>query len=427
MKYDLTKEEITRLRALAKKQSEIAALPVMQVRKKMWTDMNDAKPGARPPFAMESWTFDRDFMSAELFQCKSEYGRRLESGFLRNIRHHEILNDDHVCPSSIDIGWHVNYNEFGIDIHTDYAKDADGVTLGYHFEHPIKNLTEGFGMVKPATFSVDSEATQAELTFLENTFGDILPVVNRYGPYIHNNLTQRLIRLMNTETFFMAMYDAPDQLHGLMAQLRDNAKREALWAENEGLLILNNGNQCTCGTCYNFTTLLPKQKGVIEPGKVKLKDLWAVMDSQETVGVSPDLFHEFCFPYYRDLAEMYGLVYWGCCEPADAIWEKSLSKLPNLKAVSISRWANEEYMADELKGKGIVYSKKPNPNLLGVSEKLDEEAWASDIRKTLELTVPRNIPTEFVVRDVYTMHGNLGKAKRAVEIARKEIDKYFPK
>ena len=354
MKYNLSKEEILRLRGLAKRQAEIAALPVMQIRKKRWTDTNDGIPGARPPFAIESWTFDRDFMPEELFQCRSEYGRRLESGFLRNIRHHELLNDDHVCPASLDIGWHVKYNEFGIEIHTDYAKDADGVTLGYHFEHPIKDLAGGFAMIKPATFELDREGTEAEFSFLNNTFGDILPVVNRYGPDIHNSLTQRLIRLMSMETFFMAMYDAPDQLHGLMAQLRDNAKREALWAEKEGLLILNNDNQCTCGTCFNFTTLLPKQKGAIAPGKVKLSDLWGAMDSQETVGVSPGLFHEFCFPYYRDLAEMYGLVYWGCCEPADAIWEKSLSKLPNLKAVSISRWANEEYMANELKGRSIV-------------------------------------------------------------------------
>jgi hypothetical protein len=30
---------------------------------------------------------------------------------------------------------------------------------------------------------------------------------------------------------------------------------------------------------------------------------------------------------------------------------------------------------------------------------------------------------EFIVRDVYTVHGNLGKPRRAVEIARREIDR----
>jgi hypothetical protein len=425
MPYSLPENERLYLRELAKRQAEIAALPVMERRRRMWTAMNDGTPGARPPFAIETWTFDRDFMPASIFKCQSAYGRRLEGGFLRNIRHHELLDDDHVCPDTLDRGWHVWANEFGIDIRTTYAKDAEGVVTGYHFECPITDLKNGFDQIKPTTFGVNREATLEEKAFLEETFGDILPVALRSGTYGNNYLTQRLMRLMSMETFFLAMYDCPDTLHALMAMLRDNALRMARWAEQEGLLALNNRNQCTCGTCFNFTNLLPKAP--VAPGQVKLSDMWSGMDSQETVGVSPELFHEFCFPYYRDLAALYGLVYWGCCEPADPIWELSLSKLPNLKAVSISRWADQAYMAEALSGKGIVYSRKPDPNLLGVNVKLDEEAWAKEIRTTLEITAGKNLPVEFVVRDVYSMHGNLDKPRRAVEIARREIDRFFPR
>ncbi len=424
MSYTLPDNELKYLRGLARRQAEIAALPVMAQRRRMWTAMNDARPGARPPFVIETWTFDRDFMPASIFRCQSEYGRRLEGGLLRNIRHHEILDDDHVCPDTLDMYWHVWCNEFGIEIPTTYAKDAEGVVTGYHFDCPIKDLNDGFDMVRPATFGLNRETTMEEKKFLEENFGDILPVVMRSGTYGNNSLTQRLIRLMSMETFFLAMYDCPDKLHALMAMLRDNVVRMARWAEKEGLLEINNGNQCTCGTCFNYTTLLPKAP--VASGHVKLSDMWGVMDSQETVGVSPELFHEFCFPYYRDLAAMYGLVYWGCCEPADPIWETSLSKLPNLKAVSISRWANHSFMAGVLAGKGIVFSSKPNPNLLGVDVRLNEDAWAKEIRGTLELTAGRNIPLEFVVRDVYSMHGNLEKPRRAVEIARREIDRFFP-
>jgi hypothetical protein len=424
MPYSLPAEERVYLRGLAKRQAEIAALPIMGVRKRMWTDMNDGVPGARPPFAIESWTFDRDFMPAAIFQCTSDYGRRLEGGFLRHIRHHEILNDDHVCPDTLDIGWHVWCNEFGIDIPTEYIKDAEGITLGYHFDCPIKDLdADGYNMVQPSTFGVDKDGTGEEKAFLEETFGDILPIVLRSGTYGNNYLTQRLMRLMSMETFFTAMYDCPEKLHGLMGLLRDNAMRMARWAEAEGLLVLNTGNQCTCGTCFNFTTQLPRR--AVTPGQVKLSDMWSGMDSQETVGVSPELFHEFCFPYYASLAEMYGLVYWGCCEPADPLWATSLSKLPNLKAVSISRWADQRYMAEALAGKGIVYSRKPNPNLLGVDVVLDEVAWAAEIRETLDVTTGKDIPLEFIVRDVYSMHGNLEKPRRAVEIARAEIDKFY--
>lgn len=263
----------------------------------------------------------------------------------------------------------------------------------------------------------------AEKTFLEETFGDILPVVVRSDTFGNCNLTQRLMRVMSQESMFMALYDCPEELSGLLGLLKNNALDMSKWAEREGLLVLNNENQYTCGTCYNFTDLLPVQP--VAPGQVKLKDMWGVMDSQETVGVSPDMFHEIFFPHYRELAELFGLVYWGCCEPADPIWESSLSKLPNLKAVSISRWADQEYMAEALKGTGIVYSRKPNPNLLGVDVELNEKAWTEEIRSTLEQTAKRDIPTEFVMRDVYTMHRNLNKAARAVELAREEINKFY--
>ena len=422
--YQLSADDRTRLRQLARQQADLAALPVMQARQQQWTDMNDGVPGTRPPFVIESWTFDRDFLPDSLLQCTSDYGRRWERHFLRNIRHQKILNDDHVCPNTLDVGWHVWCNEFGIEIPTEYQKDSEGVVTGYHFTCPITDLSQGFAMVKPATFGVDRESTLTEKAFLEETFGDILPVTLRSGVYGNTYLTQRLMRLMSMETFFMAMYDCPDQLHALMALLRDNAIRMCRWAEAEGLLVLNNGNQCTCGTCFNFTTQLPRRQVV--PGQVKLSDMWAGMDSQETVGVSPELFHEFCFPYYRDLAKMFGFVYWGCCEPVDPIWPLSISQLPNLKAVSISRWANQRYMADALAGKGIVFSRKPNPNLLSAAVNLDEAAWTAEIRSTLESVAGQPLPLEFVVRDVYTMHGNLAKARRAVEIANHEIDRFFP-
>ncbi len=424
MKYTLPPDERTYLRGLAGRQADLAALPIMAQRRQKWTRMNDGVPGARPPFVIETWTFDRDFMPDTLLHCRSDYGRRLERNFLRHIRHHELLNDDHVCPDTLDMGWHVWCNEFGLEIKTEYAKDAEGVVMGYHFEHPIKDLNDGFEMIKPSEFGVDKEGTMAEKAFLDDVFGDILRVVIRSGTFGATGITQRLMRLMSMETFFTAMYDCPNTLHDLLALLRDNAIRMSQWAEREGLLVLNNGNQCTCGSCCNFTTRLPVQP--VEPGHVRLRDMWGYMDSQETVGVSPDLFAEQIFPHYRQLAELFGRVYWGCCEPADPFWERSLSRVPNLGAISISRWADQSFMADALDGKGIVFSRKPDPNLLGIHPALDETAWSAEIRKTLSIVVPRNIPLEFVVRDVYSMHGNLDKPRRAVELAQAEIDKFYP-
>jgi hypothetical protein len=203
-----------------------------------------------------------------------------------------------------------------------------------------------------------------------------------------------------------------------MAFLRDNALRVMRWAEGEGLLRLNNGNQDSFGSSYNFTTRLPAPD--YDGATVRLCDMWGASDSQETVGISPRMFHEFCFPYYREVCQPVGLLYYGCCEPAHPFWD-DISQLPHLKKVSISRWCDQQFMGDALRDTEIVFSRKPDPNFLSVDATLDEEAWAAHIRETLEAT--RGVSVEFIVRDVYTVHGNLNNPRRAVEVARREVDR----
>ena len=419
MYIDLPQKERTYLRELAKKQAEYAALPVMAERKQMWYDLNDARPGARPPVIVETWTFDRDFMPAEVFQCQSEAGRAIETKLLRNIRNHELIDDDKVMPDTFDISWFVDIDEFGVKIESETIQDAQGIETGYRFLHPIKDLERDFPLLKPAVCRVDRERTLARKAFLEDLLGEFLPVEIRTGTYGATMLTHRVIELMGMEAFFMAMYDNPDELHQLMAFLSDNALRMMHWAEAEGLLRLNNANQDSFGSSYNFTTRLPAPG--YNGGAARLSDQWGSTNSQETVGVSPKKFHEFCFPYYRAVCEPMGLVYYGCCEPAHPFWE-DICQIPHLKKVSISRWCDQRFMGEALQGTEIVFSRKPDPNYLSVDEKLDEEAWAGHIRESLEAT--RGVFVEFIIRDVYTVHGNVENAHRAVEVARGEIDKF---
>ncbi len=414
----LPETERTYLRDLAARQAEIAALPVMEARKEMWYDLNDGRTGARPPVVIETWTFDRDFMPEDILRCTTEVGRAIERRLLRVIRNHELIDDDKVAPDTFDIGWFVDIDELGVKIDRTTVKDAQGVETGYRWHHPIKDLERDLDKLQPAVCAVDRERTRAWQAFLDDLLGDELPVEIRTGTFGPTMLTHRVVELMGMEAYFVAMFDAPDALHRLMAFLRDNALRVMHWAEAEGLLRLNNGNQDSFGSSYNFTTQLPAP-GYDGP-PARLRDMWGSANSQETVGVSPKMFHEFCFPYYRDVCEPMGLLYYGCCEPAHPFWD-DLSRLPNLKKISISRWCDEAFMGEALQGTDIAYSRKPDPNFLSVDETLDEAAWASHIRDTLEAT--RGVFVEFIIRDVYTVHGDLDNARRAVRIARREIDR----
>jgi len=420
MEWQIPDKERTYLRQLAAKQAEYAHLPVMEERRRTWYDLNDGRTGARPPFIVETWTFDRDFMPEGILRCASETGMAVERQLLRNVRNHELIDDDKVIPDTFDIGWFVDIDELGVKIETETVKDAFGVETGYRFLHPIKDLKKDFHILKPAVCRVDRERTAAWKAFLEELLGGALPVEIRARLFGQTMLTHRVIELMGMEAFFMAMYDAPGEVHRLMAFLRDNCLRVTQWAANEGLLRLNNANQESFGSSYNFTTKLPAPG--YNGGPARPRDMWGCANSQETVGVSPAMFNEFCFPYYRDVCEPMGLLYYGCCEPAHPFWQ-DIRRLPHLKKVSVSRWCNERFMGDALRGTDIVFSRKPDPKFLSVDERLDEEAWAAHIRETLAAT--RGAFLEFIVRDVYTVHGNLDNARRAVTVARREIDRHY--
>jgi len=406
------------LRELAKRQAEYAALPVMAERQQMWYDLNDGR-FTRPPVIIEPGTFASEFMPETVYRCQSPSGRMIEHQLLGNLRNHELIDDDKVMPATFDIGWSVDINEFGVTVGFENAADAEGRRLGFKMDHPIKDLERDFALLQPAVCRVDREKTWQRKADVEEVLGDILPVEIRGGLYGHGMLTHRLVALMGMEGFFIAMYDFPDALHRLMGFLRDNALRLMRWGEAEGLMRVNNGNQTSFGSSYNFTAQLPAPG---YDGRARLCDMWGCANSQETVGVSPELFHEFCFPYYRDVCAPMGFVYYGCCEPTHPFWE-DLRQLPNLKKVSISKWCDERFMGEALQGTGIVFSRKPDPNYLGVDVVLDEAAWTAQIRESLAATP--GVPVEFIVRDVYTVHHNLAKCKRAVQLARQAIDAHY--
>lgn len=418
--FDIYDWERPILRELAERQAQYAALPVMGEREKLWRAVNTGRGGTRPPIVIEEGTFSRDFMPEGVIQCQSALAREIEYNLQQVVRSHELIDDDKVTPSTYRINWFVNVDRFGLEIPMDYVQDADGVVTGYRYHHPIKDLKEDLPKLTPVAVSVDKDKTLTYKAFLEGLFGKSLPIeITCSGCGAAMFLTNSAIELMGMETLFTSMFDYPDEMHILMEYLTQNALTLMRFYEREGLLLPNNGNHESCWSSFNFTDELPQKDWI--GGSCRLKDMFLSTNSQETVGVSPKLFQEFFLPYYMRVCEPAGLIYYGCCEPVSAIWETSISRLPHLKKVSISRWCDEPYMGEALRGTAIVYSRKPDPNFLSVDRYLNEETWAVHIRKSLEAA--QGCQMEILIRDVYTLHGNIGNARRAVEIARHEVDR----
>jgi len=250
----------------------------------------------------------------------------------------------------------------------------------------------------------------------QDVLGDILPVVrkNTFNHWFFG-LTEMILFLMGMENMYCAMVAESDDFHTIMRTATDDMIRFLRWQEEKGLLFVNNGNDYMGSGSFCFSDELPAPGYT---GKVRSVDTWGHLNSQESIGISPDQYHEFVYPYFEELAKEFGFVYYGCCEPVHAYWDKSLQHLPNLRKISISPWCDEEFMADHLAGRKVIYSRKPSPNFIGIVKEFDEEAFTAYIKKTAALCRGK-CKAEFIFRDIYALNGNLAKVRQAVDITRK--------
>ncbi|HHW01042.1 MAG TPA: hypothetical protein GXX36_16020 [Clostridiaceae bacterium] len=415
--FYITSEDRKILRELAKKQLEYSQLPVMKERMEQWYKHNECE-GERPMIHVEIWTFERDIIPE--LKCQTATGRTIELELYRNFINYERIDDDRIVPPYYSIRWDTWFQLFGVTIEKEHAVNSKGDDLGHRFKYIINDLEEDFPKLGPSKYGVDREKTLAWKEFLENIFGDILPV-KIAGNCLVAVPTQDIVHMMGMENMLFSMYDYPDTFHALMKRITDDYIEYFKWLETEGLLLPAASYElCNQGT-FCFTRELPQEP---VPGKkLATKDSWGYMDSQETVGISPDMYEEFIFPYYKRVSDLFGLFSYGCCEPVDPVWDNCLSKCENLRKISISPWCNEEAMGEKLKGRKVIYHRKPSPNFIGVGKDLDEEAWRQHIIKTLKAA--QGCHLEITQRDVYSLGGDVEKPRKAVRIIRECIDEYW--
>ena len=188
--------------------------------------------------------------------------------------------------------------------------------------------------------------------------------------------------------------------------------------EREGRLRNGTTDQHLCQGTYCYTNRLTSTEG-----PSRLADMWLYMDSQETSSISPEMYAEFVFPYYKRVMDRFGLVSYGCCEPVHPVWDKCLSTIGTLAKVSISPWCDEAFMGERLRNRRAVYLRKPSPNLLGLAEPLDEDALRAHFRHTAECA--SGCKLELAQRDVYRVR-SAEDVRRYVEIAREALEAYKP-
>lgn len=411
--WNTTAEDVVILRELGKRVAEIAHHPINIERKQAWY-AHDAGTGGRPMILAENGVaFEMIGESAP--RCREAWAQTIERGLRYVLYEFEHVRDDHVIEPYITCNWKVSASDWGVASISHYAGRVSGNISSRRWEAPLRDLQADFDKLHPRTFEVDREGTWAWKHHLDQVFDGVLEVRLRGGFWWTTGLTSVAIDLVGLQEFMMLMCTDPEGVHRLMGFLRDDCIAYAEWLEREGLLSLNNENDYIGSGSMGYTHALPGNGGQ-SGGAVRLKDLWVLSESQETVLCGPDQCEEFVLQYYHPIVERFGRTYYGCCEPVHDRWHY-VKSLANLQRVSVSPWCDQPAMAEVL-GRDYVFSRKPNPTLVSMPD-FDEALIREDLRQTA--AIARDCRLEIIMKDVHTLCGEPRRLIRWVELAREAV------
>ena len=408
-----------RLRGLAERWAEIAHSDDMATKKRQWKAVRDLKP-ERPMILFETFSV-AGFVSDDEILCEDELLRNAEKTLVYGIKQYKEVGDDIVLEKHFRIPWKIYRSDYGVAIVEHHAEDS----LGYMSNFPI-HTPDDLQKLKERDFEVDRNETLGLKNALEEIFGDILPVRvgnfdnfmtdTGFNPFTGNNfigITMDAFKLMGNDNLLLWPYDYPEALHELMRFLTDDRIRFYNWMVSENLLDYNSDNQFAGPSGYGYVSDLPSPDTAQKPA---FTDLWTWAESQECAMTSPPMFDEFFLKYIAEIANIFGMTYYGCCEAVDDRIELVKKAIPNLRTVSVSGW-NDFHKVAEILGKDYVYCRKPTP--AHISNEGDWELMEKDLKVTYDATKQFGCPVELVVRDVYDVHGDMKRLPQWVALARK--------
>ncbi len=399
------------LRPLAEKVAEIASSGRMNEICRAWKSLNGLKP-VRPVFFCDPENGWNEIITDAEMRCSGLLAQRWEMLLRKKIFSNDEMQDDTPIENFFDVPYTVKPDDWGLAV----AFEKTQIDGAARWDSPLKDYKTDLGKIHLKEPQIDWDTTNACLSETKCVFGDILKVRLKGTWWWSLGLTMPFVFLRGLEKMMYDFYDYPDETKELLSRISSGFLRKLDWLEQKGLLSLNNDGTYVGSGGYGLTDKLPAKD---YSGLVRCKDMWGFTESQETVGISPELYEAFIYPYEKPIMERFGLTCYGCCEPLNSRWD-IVKKHHNLRRVSCSPWADYEKMAEYLK-KDYIFSMKVNPADLAVAEPNFEQI-RENLRRNLEIT--KNCVVEIIMKDNHTIANHPENLVQWCRIAREEISNY---
>lgn len=411
MSEQLSVKEIDRLRSLALEVKKIAEEDIQEIRRNKWYKINELK-SEEPIILMYPENGWNELIKQDELECEGWRARQWELDLLRRLYTHELIKDDQVVDTTFHIAHVYHQTGWGLELHQTGGQDGGA----YHIDPPLKDYETQFDQLEFPDIVIDYEKTNEVFEVAKGVFEGILNIEIGTNWWWTLGMTWDFIKLRGLDQMMMDFILYPEWVHKMMKFLSDGYEKRIEFIIKNNLLKPNNGNGNIASGGTGFSIYL--QEANISDNA--LAGMWGFAESQETVGVSPEMFKAFILPYQKKLLKGFGLNCYGCCEPVDNRWQY-IKEIPNLRRVSISPWADVKNMAGVL-GKDYILSVKPSPTPLAM-----EELNVNEVRETLRHIIEstKGLNVEIIMKDTHTLGNNPSNPARWVEIAREEISKVY--
>ena len=381
------------VRDLAKQVAAVAALPVHDETRMLWTRLNRLEP-VRPTVWINEIPWDELGCEELRPQAEDAYCREIESHLRMTLYLWRHMRADMVVDP-VYYSSHV-YQDTGHGLDVAETVPEDGkYGFGSRDFIPIMRTDADIERIQMPRITADWDATERNYQMACELIGDVLPVEKRGVCHLWFAPWDLLIRWWGIEELYVAMVDRPEFVHKGISRMVDALLARLDQLEEQGLLSVGNNNYRVGSGGLGITDELPQPD--YDGAHARTVDQWGTATGQIFSEVSPAMHDEFCLRHELRWLERFGLNCYGCCEP---LHNKMgiLKKIPRLRRISMSRWIDIDKSAREL-GSDYIFSFKPNPSVFAWDH-WDPELARQELHNVLQKT--EGCVVELIMKDIST-------------------------
>ena len=385
------------LKRLGQELYEISQDPVNAERAALWTKLNDLRAERPMVWINEVPWHEMDAGGELALKTCGAFARELETKLRRTIYQWKHFPGDMVVSPFIVCDKIIHSTDFGIVEQVDTAHtDANSEIYSRHFHTQIKEETD-IEKIKMPRVTYMKDATDFAFSAMSGLFKDVIDVRLEGQTHIWFTPWDYLIRWWGVTEAMLDLYERPEMVSKAYERMVDAWCTELDQFVSQNLLSLDCNNTRIGSGGYGYVSSLPG--GEYDPRHVKPHNMWGCSNAQIFAGVSPQMHWDFALKYDLRWLTRFGLTYYGCCEPLDGK-VSLLRKIPNLRKVSVSAWADARRSAQEM-GKDYVLSRKPSPAVFAGDVYAEGQARAEILDFQ---AASKGLNVEYIMKDISTVH-----------------------